>query len=102
AATPTTLQQLTLPDALPFLRVWGSLGFLLTVLAAGAWFQAFGMGSFAAWTSFSLAAVALSTFLLPEARDPAAHHEKPVPIGPVLDRKSTRLNSSHVKISYAV
>jgi MFS transporter, PPP family, 3-phenylpropionic acid transporter len=71
-------------------RVWGSLGFLITVLAAGAWFQAFGMGSFAAWTSFSLAAVALSTWLLPDARDSAAHHEKAEPVGPVLRQPRMR------------
>src|SRR5690606_6613923 len=71
-------------------RVWGSLGFLVTVLAAGAWFQAFGMGSFAAWTSLSLAAVALSTWLLPDAREPATHQAKAEPIGPVLRQPRMR------------
>lgn len=71
-------------------RVWGSLGFLVTVLAAGAWFQAFGMGSFAAWTSLSLAAVALSTWLLPDAREPATHQAKADPIGPVLRQPRMR------------
>jgi MFS transporter, PPP family, 3-phenylpropionic acid transporter len=50
-------------------RVWGSLGFLVTVLVAGAWFDAFGLGSFPAWTALTLAAVALSAWCLPDVRD---------------------------------
>ena len=71
-------------------RVWGSIGFLLTVLLAGAWFDAFGMGSFAAWTSLTLAAVALSTWWLPDHREPAAHEQRPEPIGPVLRQPRVR------------
>ncbi len=64
-------------------RVWGSLGFLVTVLAAGAWFDAFGLGGFPAWTALTLAAVALSAWCLPDARDPAladAPHERVWPV----------------------
>lgn len=50
-------------------RVWGSLGFLVTVLLAGAWFDAFGLGSFPAWTALTLAAAALSAWCLPDVRD---------------------------------
>jgi PPP family 3-phenylpropionic acid transporter len=57
-------------------RVWGSLGFLVTVLLAGAWFDAFGLGSFPAWTALTLAAVALSAWCLPDVRD-AAHVDAP-------------------------
>jgi PPP family 3-phenylpropionic acid transporter len=71
-------------------RVWGSVGFLVTVLAAGAWFDAFGMGSFAAWTTLSLAAVALSTWWLPDAREPAHHEARPEPIAPVLRQPRVR------------
>lgn len=71
-------------------RLWGSVGFLLTVLVAGAWFDAFGMGSFAAWTTLSLAAVALSTWWLPDAREPAHHEAKPEPIAPVLRQPRVR------------
>lgn len=71
-------------------RVWGSIGFLLTVLLAGAWFDAFGMGSFAAWTSLTLAAVALSTWWLPDHREPAAHSQGPEPIAPVLRQPRVR------------
>jgi len=57
-------------------RVWGSLGFLVTVLLAGAWFDAFGLGSFPAWTALTLAAVALSAWCLPDVRD-AGHVDTP-------------------------
>src|SRR3712207_8744226 len=36
-----------------------------------------------------------------DRRVPVRQHE-PVPVGPQRDRKSTRLNSSHANISYAV
>ncbi|MDD2546238.1 MAG: MFS transporter [Burkholderiaceae bacterium] len=67
-------------------RLWGSLGFLLTVLWAGAWFERFGMGSFPLWTQLTLAVVVLSSWLLPHLRESAgdaaaAHH---VPVLPVL------------------
>src|SRR5690606_42150766 len=35
-------------------------------------------------------------------RLPGVEHDRPGPAGMARDRKSTRLNSSHVKISYAV
>ncbi len=57
-------------------RVWGSLGFLVTVLLAGAWFDAFGLDSFPAWTALTLAAVALSAWCLPDVRE-AAHKDTP-------------------------
>ena len=71
-------------------RVWGSVGFLLTVLAAGAWFQAFGMGSFAAWTTMSLAAVALSTWWLPATREASASQARAEPVGPLLRQARVR------------
>lgn len=52
-------------------RLWGSLGFLVTVLLAGVWFERFGMAHFPGWTLATLAAVALSTWLLPDFREPA-------------------------------
>ncbi|TXT33255.1 MAG: MFS transporter PPP family 3-phenylpropionic acid transporter [Comamonadaceae bacterium] len=38
-------------------RLWGSLGFLVTVLLAGSWFEAFGMAHFPLWTALTLLAV---------------------------------------------
>jgi len=65
-------------------RVWGSIGFLITVVVAGAWFEHTGMSSFPAWTLGTLAAVALSTWRLPDAREPV-HIEASRPrIWPVL------------------
>ncbi len=53
------------------MRLWGSLGFLLTVLLAGWWFERRGMGSFAAWTTASLIAVWAATLWLPAAQPTA-------------------------------
>ena len=39
------------------IRLWGSVGFLVTVFSAGAWFERFGMGSFPGWTAVTLAGV---------------------------------------------
>ena len=56
-------------------RVWGSLGFLVTVLLAGAWFERHGMGSFPAWTAVTLLLVVVSVWLMPAAREARhAHH----------------------------
>ena len=46
-------------------RLWGSLGFLVTVFAAGAWFEQFGMADFPGWTLATLVAVVASTWLCP-------------------------------------
>ena len=45
-------------------RLWGSMGFLVTVFVAGAWFEAFGMKHFPGWTVFSLGAVLLSVLVI--------------------------------------
>ncbi|MCV0438109.1 MAG: MFS transporter [Hydrogenophaga sp.] len=71
-------------------RLWGSLGFLVTVVAAGFWFERFGMLHFPAWTLGTLAAVALSTWLLPDVREPAHTSERPQPVGPVLRQPPVR------------
>ena len=71
-------------------RLWGSLGFLLTVVAAGGWFERFGMGHFPAWTLATLAAVTLSVWLLPDFKE-ATHHEATQPgIWPVLRQPPVR------------
>src|SRR5215218_1284961 len=53
-------------------RLWGSAGFMVTVFVAGAWFEAFGMGSFPAWTIVTLGSVLLCTWWLPNVKE-AAH-----------------------------
>lgn len=51
------------------IRLWGSLGFLLTVLMAGAWFEHFGLRHFPLWTSVSLLALVCSVCLLPNVKE---------------------------------
>ena len=43
-------------------RLFGSVGFLVTVFMAGAWFEYFGMKHFPEWTVLSLIAVTLSVW----------------------------------------
>ena len=49
-------------------RLFGSLGFLVTVLLAGVWFERFGMKHFPAWTIFTLLAVVVSVWYLPNLK----------------------------------
>jgi PPP family 3-phenylpropionic acid transporter len=65
-------------------RLWGSLGFLVTVFAAGAWFEHAGMGQFPAWTTLTLAAVTVSVWFLPDLKEAIPAHEAKVPVLPVL------------------
>ena len=58
-------------------RLWGSLGFLVTVMAAGAWFEQRGMKDFPAWTLVTLVAVTLSVWWLPDVKEAPAHNEPP-------------------------
>jgi PPP family 3-phenylpropionic acid transporter len=71
-------------------RVWGSLGFLLTVMVAGWWFERFGMGHFPYWTWATLVAVMASVWWLPDFKE-ASHAEDAHPnIGPVLRQPVVR------------
>jgi PPP family 3-phenylpropionic acid transporter len=58
-------------------RLWGSIGFLVTVLAAGAWFEHHGMSGFPAWTLGTLVAVTVSVWWLPDVKEPPHHHAAP-------------------------
>ncbi len=71
-------------------RLWGSLGFLVTVLAAGAWFEKDGMRQFPAWTFFTMAAVAVSVWLLPNLKEAVPAHEERVSVMPVLRQRSVQ------------
>ena len=72
-------------------RLWGSIGFLLTVFAAGAWFEAWGMRQFPTLTIFSLLAVLLSALWVPDLKEatPAAHEPRPA-VWPVLRQPAVR------------
>ncbi|MCJ0763956.1 MFS transporter [Variovorax terrae] len=73
------------------IRLWGSTGFLFTVLLAGGWFEHFGMGHFPAWAGVTLALVLWCTWRLPDAKEsPAAAHERGAPIGAVLRQPVVR------------
>ena len=65
-------------------RLFGSIGFLVTVFMAGAWFEHFGMKHFPGWTVLSLAAVTLSVWLLPDLKEAIPLHQEKVAIWPVL------------------
>jgi PPP family 3-phenylpropionic acid transporter len=72
-------------------RLWGSAGFLVTVFAAGAWFEAFGMQHFPAWTLLTLSGVLLCTWWLPDVRDRTHHDDDTKPsVWPVLQRPAVR------------
>ena len=71
-------------------RLFGSLGFLITVFAAGAWFQHFGMGHFPAWTVLSLVLVVASAWALPDLREQVAAHERRQPVGPILRQRAVQ------------
>lgn len=72
-------------------RLWGSVGFMLTVFVAGAWFERFGMGHFPGWTLVTLAAVLACTLWLPSAHEEPVHGQpRGAPIGPVLRQPPVR------------
>jgi PPP family 3-phenylpropionic acid transporter len=68
-------------------RLWGSLGFLVTVFAAGNWFEIFGMQHFPAWTFLSLLAVTISVWCLPNLKEAVNPHEEKVPVLPILRQR---------------
>jgi PPP family 3-phenylpropionic acid transporter len=71
-------------------RLWGSLGFLVTVFAAGAWFEHFGMAHFPAWTVLSLLAVVASVWWLPDLKEAVPAHERKQAIWPLLQQPAVR------------
>lgn len=71
-------------------RLWGSLGFLVTVLAAGAWFEQDGMRHFPAWTFLTIGAVAVSVWFLPDLKEAVPTHEERVNVMPVLRQRAVQ------------
>jgi MFS transporter, PPP family, 3-phenylpropionic acid transporter len=71
-------------------RLWGSAGFLFTVLAAGWWFERFGMAHFPVWSAVTMGALMLSTWWLPDSPEkPVAVHER-VAVWPVFRQSAVR------------
>ncbi len=65
-------------------RLWGSVGFMVTVFAAGAWFEAFGMGHLPQWNSAMLLAVTLSVWAMPDHKEAVPAHQEKLPVMPIL------------------
>jgi len=65
-------------------RLWGSLGFLVTVFLAGAWFEHHGMQSFPLWAVCSLVVLNLSVWWLPDQREAVRHASGQAPMWSVL------------------
>jgi PPP family 3-phenylpropionic acid transporter len=72
------------------IRLWGSLGFLVTVFVSGAWFEAHGMGGFPLWTILTLTAINLSVWNLPNVREEAHHDKDQAGFGDVLRQAQTQ------------
>jgi PPP family 3-phenylpropionic acid transporter len=71
-------------------RLWGSLGFLVTVFVAGAWFEHQGMQSFPVWAVGSLLALNVSVWWLPNRKE-ATHHDEVQPsVMPVLRQRKVQ------------
>jgi len=71
-------------------RVWGSVGFLASVVLAGWWYQQFGMKAFAGTTLVLLGTVVWAAWRLPVQKAPAHGHEAGPPIAEVLRRPEVR------------
>jgi len=72
-------------------RVWGSVGFLASVVLAGWWYQLNGLNAFAGTTLLMLGLIVLVAWRLPvQPAQPHAPHEAGEPIGAVLRRPEVR------------
>jgi MFS transporter, PPP family, 3-phenylpropionic acid transporter len=73
-------------------RLWGSLGFMLAVLGAGAWFEHVGMRSFPLIVSVSLLVLVVFAYRMPDVKE--AHHATAgatsLPMGPVMAQPAVR------------
>lgn len=68
------------------IRLWGSLGFLVTVLLAGAWFERHGLGSFPLWSGVTLLAAVASVWAMTDQREPVVVRHERLRIWPLLRR----------------
>lgn len=74
-------------------RLWGSIGFLVTVFLAGSWFELFGMGHFPLVTVLSLSLVLVCVWQLPDLREEPHTHSaatQAVSMGTVLRQVQVR------------
>jgi PPP family 3-phenylpropionic acid transporter len=71
-------------------RLWGSLGFLVTVVAAGAFFERQGMHHFPAWTVATMLAVTVSVFWLPNLKEAIPAHAQESSVMPVLRQRKVQ------------
>jgi MFS transporter, PPP family, 3-phenylpropionic acid transporter len=72
-------------------RLFGSLGFMLAVLGAGAWFEHVGMQSFPLMVTLSLVALVFFAYRMPDAKEAVNHAAVSAnPIGPVLAMPEVR------------
>jgi MFS transporter, PPP family, 3-phenylpropionic acid transporter len=68
-------------------RLFGSLGFMVTVFFAGAWFEHFGMAHFPFWTSLTLLAVVVSVWVMPDLKEALPVQLTPPLLLPVLRQR---------------
>jgi PPP family 3-phenylpropionic acid transporter len=71
-------------------RLWGSLGFLVTAFVAGVWFEHQGMQSFPVWAVASLLVLNLSVWCLPNRKELIQHDEVRPPVMPVLRQRQVQ------------
>ena len=71
-------------------RLWGSIGFLVTVFVAGSWFELFGMGHFPLVTVLSLALVLWCVWQVPDLKEEPHAQAGSEPVGAVLRRPVVR------------
>ena len=72
-------------------RVFGSAGFLFTVIVAGWWFERFGMAYFPWVTCLTIAAVAASAWWLPNVREAVVAREDQLSVLPLLRQRAVQL-----------
>ena len=72
------------------IRLWGSVGFLVTVMVAGAFFERAGMYHFPAWTVATMLAVTLSVFCLPDLKEAIPANALRVNVMPVLRQRAVQ------------
>ena len=72
------------------IRLWGSVGFLVTVIVAGVFFERAGMHHFPAWTVATMLAVTLSVFCLPDLKEAIPANALRVNVMPVLRQRAVQ------------
>jgi PPP family 3-phenylpropionic acid transporter len=72
------------------IRLWGSVGFLVTVIVAGIFFERAGMHHFPAWTVATMLAVTISVFCLPDLKEAIPAHALRVNVMPVLRQRAVQ------------